>query len=132
MNVPYWILLNMSGVTWPTIKLFIQFEDAPSAMPYGRLLKGQTSATTIQAAGPHEAPNAILIPVSQLNMKIVQDLRIYPYERNSSPPGRALRVPLELVLCENDRNEKMAECHDKCATRENRFTPNLVNIQYSR
>jgi hypothetical protein len=44
----------MSGVTWPTMKLFIQLLEAPSATPYGRVLSGQISATMIHAQGPHE------------------------------------------------------------------------------
>jgi len=35
-----------------THKLFIQFDDAPRAIPYGRADSGHTSATTIQAQGP--------------------------------------------------------------------------------
>ena len=49
MKVPYFMWVIMSGVTCPTMKLFIQFEDAPSAIPYGRADNGQTSATRIQA-----------------------------------------------------------------------------------
>jgi hypothetical protein len=45
---------SISGVTWPTIKLFIQLLDAPSDTPYGRVLMGQISATMIHAQGPHE------------------------------------------------------------------------------
>lgn len=31
------------------MKLFIQFDDAPKAIPYGLAERGHTSATTIQA-----------------------------------------------------------------------------------
>ena len=33
MKVPYFRWVIMSGVTWPTMKLFIQLDDAPSAIP---------------------------------------------------------------------------------------------------
>ena len=40
------------GVTWPTMKLFIQFEDAEMETPLPRIESGQISATRIQAHGP--------------------------------------------------------------------------------
>ena len=52
MYVPYVMVLSMSGVTWPTMKLFIQLLEAPRETPYGRVLRGQISATMIQAQGP--------------------------------------------------------------------------------
>ena len=63
--------------TYPTMKLFIQLELAPRAIPYleigqtslirdnlegvthGRALRGQTSEIRIHAAGPQLAPNAM-------------------------------------------------------------------------
>jgi hypothetical protein len=54
MYVPYLMCSSMSGVTCPTMKLFIQFDEAPRAMPYGRLDNGQISAITIHAHGPQE------------------------------------------------------------------------------
>lgn len=52
MKVPYDRCFNMSGVIWPTMKLLIQLEDAPRAMPYALLLNGQTSEMMTQAQGP--------------------------------------------------------------------------------
>lgn len=70
MYVPYLIFWSISGVTWPTMKLFIQsgmlrqsrdispkrrkylLAEAPSAVPFARTLSGQISAMMIQAHGP--------------------------------------------------------------------------------
>ena len=46
----------ISGVTWPTMKLFIQLAERPRAMPTERQESGQTSAVTTKAMGPQEKP----------------------------------------------------------------------------
>jgi hypothetical protein len=48
-------LLQHVGVIWPTMKLLIQLADAPRAMPYALLLRGQTSEMMTHAQGPQPA-----------------------------------------------------------------------------
>lgn len=51
------MLLNIGGVMNAMIKLFIQFELAPMAVPLARMDSGNISAMRIHDAGPHENAN---------------------------------------------------------------------------
>ena len=68
------------------MSFLLTYLEAPSAIPYGRLLRGQTSDTRIQAAGPHEAPNAAAKTQTKTTvMENQQADRGYKFSMKSSP-----------------------------------------------
>ena len=99
MKVPYFKWVIMSGVTCPTMKLFIQFEDAPSAIPYGRAESGQTSATRIQALGA-----VSLAFTSCTGMKLTKDPKTSRNGQRTATPWRSLPNLPPYVLATDSRS----------------------------
>ena len=113
-DVPQRIPSIISGVTWPTMKLFIQLLDAPRAMPYGRAERGQTSATTIQAC------STLAVCLLQAGFEAKTYTRAprppemhnkEPHHHDGGPTSCAMCVPLVFVHGVDDSDDEMAESH---------------------
>ena len=130
MKVPYFKWVIMSGVTCPTMKLFIQFEDAPSAIPYGRAESGQTSATRIQALG---AVSLTFTSCTGMNLprtpRPAEMGNEQPHHGDRCPTCRLMCWPLILVLGKNNGYSDMANTHCDGTQRQNRLSSKFVNIQ---
>jgi hypothetical protein len=99
MKVPYFIWVIMSGVTCPTMKLFIQFEDAPNAIPYGRAESGQTSATSIHALG-----TVSLAFYFVYRHELTKDPKTSRNGRRTATPWRSLPNLLPYALATDSRS----------------------------
>lgn len=135
MYVPYLKCSNMSGVTCPMMKLFIQLDEAacaylksaatslsrlkcpayspPNAIPYGRLERGQISAMMIHAQGPQ------LYPKWTTNSHTMT---------TAAQPSTLVRLPLVLVLGEDHCDDDVAGCHSDCADYENGLAAKFVHV----
>lgn len=152
MKVPYDRCFNMSGVIWPTMKLLIQLDDAPRAMPYALLLNGQTSEMMTQAQGPQPTrlergldcttgPLVRTLTVTKVDdenppvqssdkLSLPPQVRLgHLHECNSSPACGFLSGPLVLILCEDDRDDHVAEAHTNPASNHHRLSTQFVDVE---
>ena len=115
----YWV--SISGVTWPTMKLFIQLLEAPSAIPYGLCEIGQISAicsesqllfVVLDDGDTYYNPRAGTPRISKMYNE-------EPDHSDRSPACSPMRGPLVLVLCKDDSNDHVAECHSDSASDKN-------------
>lgn len=156
MYVPYLMFFNMSGVTWPTMKLFIQsvqdlvnkfpfpvllessidlLAEAPSAIPFDRELRGQISAMRIQAHGPNgnisitstAACNQSHGPGSDLTPRIAKVDDKQPDHDDGGPTGSMMGRPRSLEFTQNSSDDEVAGGHAERTNHKDRLTTEFVN-----
>lgn len=117
----------------------------PSAAPYDRELRGQTSAVMIHAQGPHEYPKWTTKSQTILSTQSVstsfwrhdlqgrkemrkkrKKLRL----RHGCPSSCRLTVPLVLVPGEDDRDDEMAQGHPDGTDGQDRLASHAVDPEY--
>jgi len=79
------------SIPCPTMKLFIQFDDAPKAIPYGLFDSGQISATIIQAHGPQLYPK---LTTNNHTIQIAAHPDAFDRPADQASPERANRMAM--------------------------------------